>query len=74
MKKALVCGAGGFIGGHLVKYLKDKGYWMPKSPSRHHHHRLSAERPARRGKRALAEGEKLESWKSLKSLKRWSLD
>ena len=22
MKKALVCGAGGFIGGHLVKYLK----------------------------------------------------
>jgi GDP-D-mannose 3',5'-epimerase len=28
MKKALVCGAGGFIGGHLVKYLKDKGYWV----------------------------------------------
>jgi len=26
MKKALVCGAGGFIGGHLVKYLKAKGY------------------------------------------------
>ena len=26
MKKALVCGAGGFIGGHLVKYLKQKGY------------------------------------------------
>ena len=24
-KRALVCGAGGFIGGHLVKYLKDKG-------------------------------------------------
>lgn len=28
MKKALVCGAGGFIGGHLVKYLKRKGYWV----------------------------------------------
>ena len=26
MKKALVCGAGGFIGGHLVRYLKDLGY------------------------------------------------
>lgn len=28
MKKALVCGAGGFIGGHLVNYLKTKGYWV----------------------------------------------
>ena len=28
MKKVLVCGAGGFIGGHLVKYLKAKGYWV----------------------------------------------
>jgi len=28
MKKALVCGAGGFIGGHLVKHLKEKGYWV----------------------------------------------
>ncbi len=28
MKKALVCGAGGFIGSHLVTYLKDKGYWV----------------------------------------------
>ena len=28
MKKALVCGAGGFIGGHLVKFLKKKGYWV----------------------------------------------
>ena len=25
-KKILICGAGGFIGGHLVKYLQDKGY------------------------------------------------
>ncbi len=28
MKKALVCGAGGFIGGHLVKRLKQEGYWV----------------------------------------------
>ena len=26
MKTALVCGAGGFIGGHLVKKLKREGY------------------------------------------------
>ncbi|KAK3605024.1 hypothetical protein CHS0354_000689 [Potamilus streckersoni] len=28
MKKVLVCGAGGFIGGHLVKRLKAEGYWV----------------------------------------------
>jgi nucleoside-diphosphate-sugar epimerase len=28
MKTALVCGAGGFIGGHLVKRLKADGYWV----------------------------------------------
>jgi len=28
MKKALVCGAGGFIGGHLVKKLRNAGYWV----------------------------------------------
>ncbi|MBA2563247.1 MAG: NAD-dependent epimerase/dehydratase family protein [Chitinophagaceae bacterium] len=28
MKKALVCGAGGFIGGHLVKKLKQEGFWV----------------------------------------------
>jgi len=28
MKSALVCGAGGFIGGHLVKRLKAEGYWI----------------------------------------------
>jgi nucleoside-diphosphate-sugar epimerase len=27
-KKALVCGAGGFIGGHLVNRLKSEGYWV----------------------------------------------
>ena len=28
MKKALVCGAGGFICGHLVKKLKREGFWV----------------------------------------------
>ncbi len=27
-KTALVCGAGGFIGGHLVKKLKKEGFWV----------------------------------------------
>ena len=28
MKKAVVCGGGGFIGGHLVKRLKSEGFWV----------------------------------------------
>jgi GDP-D-mannose 3', 5'-epimerase len=28
MKQALVCGAGGFIGNHLVKRLKKEGFWV----------------------------------------------
>ena len=28
MKRALVCGAGGFIGSHLVKKLKSESYWV----------------------------------------------
>ena len=28
MKQALVCGAGGFIGAHLVKRLVKEGYWV----------------------------------------------
>ena len=28
MKTALVCGAGGFIGSHLVKKLKREGFWV----------------------------------------------
>ena len=28
MKKIVVCGAGGFIGHHLVNRLKDEGFWV----------------------------------------------
>ena len=28
MKSAMVCGAGGFIGSHLVKRLKKEGFWV----------------------------------------------
>lgn len=38
MKKALVCGAGGFIGGHLVRRLKDEGYWVRGVDLKHHEH------------------------------------
>jgi GDP-D-mannose 3', 5'-epimerase len=27
-KKILIAGAGGFIGGHLVRRLKNEGYWI----------------------------------------------
>ena len=36
MKKALVCGAGGFIGGHLVKRLKREGYWVRGADIKNH--------------------------------------
>jgi len=28
VKKALVCGAGGFIGHHMVRRLKKEGFWV----------------------------------------------
>src|SRR5215470_8887340 len=36
MKAALVCGAGGFIGGHLVKRLKREGFWVRGVDLKHH--------------------------------------
>jgi nucleoside-diphosphate-sugar epimerase len=36
MKKILVCGAGGFIGGHLVKRLKKEGFWVRGVDLKHH--------------------------------------
>lgn len=35
-KCALVCGAGGFIGGHLVKRLKREGFWVRGVDLKHH--------------------------------------
>ena len=42
MKKALVCGAGGFIGGHLVKRLKREGYWVRGADIKEHEFSPSA--------------------------------
>ncbi len=35
-KRILVCGAGGFIGGHLVKRLRSEGYWIRGVDLKHH--------------------------------------
>ena len=42
MKRALVCGAGGFIGGHLVKKLKQEGFWVRGVDIKRHEHAPSA--------------------------------
>jgi GDP-D-mannose 3', 5'-epimerase len=42
MKTALVCGAGGFIGGHLVKKLKREGYWVRGADIKEHEFAPSA--------------------------------
>jgi nucleoside-diphosphate-sugar epimerase len=36
VKKVLVCGAGGFIGGQLVKRLKAEGFWVRGVDLKHH--------------------------------------
>ncbi|MDR1901924.1 MAG: NAD-dependent epimerase/dehydratase family protein [Treponema sp.] len=41
-KKALVCGAGGFIGGHLVERLKKEGYWVRGVDIKQHEYRKTA--------------------------------
>lgn len=38
MKTALVCGAGGFIGGHLIKRLKRDGFWVRGVDVKFHEH------------------------------------
>jgi nucleoside-diphosphate-sugar epimerase len=38
-KTALVCGAGGFIGGHLVRRLKAEGYWVRGADIKQHEYR-----------------------------------
>jgi GDP-D-mannose 3',5'-epimerase len=41
MKTALVLGAGGFIGGHMVKRLKSEGYWVRGADKKLHEHEYS---------------------------------
>jgi GDP-D-mannose 3',5'-epimerase len=41
MKKALVLGAGGFIGGHLVTRLKNENYWVRGVDIKEHEYRKS---------------------------------
>jgi nucleoside-diphosphate-sugar epimerase len=41
-KRALVCGAGGFIGGHLVQRLKAEGYFVRGVDIKYHEHRAIA--------------------------------
>ncbi|HEY0184240.1 MAG TPA: NAD-dependent epimerase/dehydratase family protein [Rhodopila sp.] len=38
MKAALVCGAGGFIGGHLVRRLRREGFWVRGVDIKYHEH------------------------------------
>jgi GDP-D-mannose 3', 5'-epimerase len=42
MKTALVCGAGGFIAGHLVERLKREGYWVRGGDIKAHEYRATA--------------------------------
>lgn len=42
MKRALVCGAGGFIGGHLVQRLKKEGYWVRGVDLKYHEFETTA--------------------------------
>jgi len=39
VKSALVCGAGGFIGGHLVERLKREGFWVRGVDLKFHEHK-----------------------------------
>lgn len=41
-KKALVCGAGGFIGSHMVKRLRAEGYWVRGADLKHTEYGASA--------------------------------
>jgi nucleoside-diphosphate-sugar epimerase len=41
-KSALVCGAGGFIGGHIVSRLKEEGFWVRGADLKFHEHAPTA--------------------------------
>jgi len=41
MKKVLVCGAGGFIGGHLVTSLKQQGHYVIAADIKQHEYKVN---------------------------------
>jgi len=41
MRTALVCGAGGFIGNHLVTRLKSEGFWVRAVDLKSHEYAVS---------------------------------
>lgn len=43
MKRVLVTGAGGFVGGHLATYLRGKGYWVRGVDIKHSEYRSIAD-------------------------------
>jgi GDP-D-mannose 3',5'-epimerase len=43
-KRVLVAGAGGFIGGHLVRRLKSEGFWVRGADIKKHEFAESAAR------------------------------
>ena len=49
MRTALVCGAGGFIGGHLVKRLKAEGAWVRGADIKRHEFGRERRRRVRAG-------------------------
>ena len=40
MRKVLVTGGGGFIGGHLIRRLKEEGYWVRAVDQKHNEYRV----------------------------------
>src|SRR5687767_10093496 len=42
MKTALVCGAGGFIGAHLARRLKEQSFWVRGADQKHPEFRATA--------------------------------
>jgi hypothetical protein len=66
MTMALVCGAGGFIGSHLVNRLKSEGFWVRgvdlKFPGRNSDNRLIRAKLGWAPSQPLVAGLEITSW------------